>query len=150
MIANREDIMNKLLEYSLSYEEAFQIANFIGKGKHHIELEKWKTYKKRLQEIGLEDWYLSSCEKISYLFPKAHHTSYMLRLYRFLYAKIYDPKAFYKAYFECVSKLSIKYEKKSYEEMKEELLYLKEKNLDFKITDMEVLLEALARDIKFD
>lgn len=151
VIAHREDIMNKLLEHSLSYEEAFQIADFIGKGKHHIELEKWKTYKKRLQEVGLEDWYLSSCEKITYLFPKAHHTSYMLRLYRFLYAKIYDPKAFYKAYFECVSEWSkIEYQNQSYEEAKEKLLYLKEKKLYFKITDMEVLLEALAHGMKFD
>lgn len=142
VIGHREDIMNKLLEHSVSYIEAYDIMEFIRKGKCKKELDIWNRYKMRMEEVGIEDWYIDSCEKITYLFPKAHHISYMINIYRFMYAKIYEPVAFYKAYFKVHSNVNKEWFYKSYEEVKKVL-----ENKNYVFDEELVMLEAFARGI---
>jgi DNA polymerase-3 subunit alpha (Gram-positive type) len=77
---------------------AFKTMEYVRKGKaakKGLEPEM----KEAMTKAGIEDWYLDSCEKIKYLFPKAHAVAYVLMAYRIAYFKVHYPLAYYAAYF---------------------------------------------------
>lgn len=94
LICCRDDIMVYLLEKGLQPKAAFTIMEDVrkGKGLKPDTVELLKNYQ-------IEDWYIESCQKIKYMFPKAHATAYVIMGWRVAWFKIYYPLAYYATYF---------------------------------------------------
>src|SRR5690625_7074657 len=83
-------LMQKGLDSSL----AFNIMEFVRKGRGLQD--EWIT---EMKKHGVPDWYIESCKKIKYMFPKAHAAAYVLMAVRIAYFKVHHPILFYAAYF---------------------------------------------------
>ena len=94
VICCRDDIMLTLIQKGMDKAHAFSIMEKVRKGKPLSEEDE-----QAMRAVGVPDWYLESCKKISYLFPKAHAAAYVLMAVRLAYFKVHYPHAFYAAYF---------------------------------------------------
>ena len=94
IISTRDDIMNSLIQKGLDKKKSFQIMEIVRKGRSLSEEQL--DY---MRENKVPEWYIESCLKIKYLFPKAHAVAYCLMSYRIAYYKVYYPEAFYATYF---------------------------------------------------
>jgi len=94
VIACRDDIMIDLIRRGLEPMQAFSIMERVRKGKGLSGEEE-----KLMKEKGVPEWFLESCRKIKYLFPKAHAVAYVSMGFRVAYFKLYHPLAFYSAFF---------------------------------------------------
>ncbi len=104
-ICCRDDIMIYLIQKGLDKSESFKIMEAVRKGKVAGGKEKnWPEWKKDMKEHGVPDWYIWSCEKIKYMFPKAHAAAYVMMAWRIAYFKVYVPQAFYAAWFSIRAK----------------------------------------------
>ena len=150
-ICTRDDIMSYLIQQGLESEQAFTIMESVRKGKG-LKPE-WET---EMKKHDVPDWYIWSCKKIKYMFPKAHAAAYVMMAYRIAYCKVFYPLAYYAAYF------SIRASAFSYELMcqgQEKLLFYMsqyEKNMDQlsnkeqdEYKDMKVVREMYARGFEF-
>jgi len=99
VIGCRDDIMVQLIEYGLPASKAFEIMEFVRKGLPSSNSSKWNEFIAILREHQVPEWYIWSCGKIKYMFPKAHACAYALSAMRIGWFKIYDPIAFYSTYF---------------------------------------------------
>ena len=88
-IASRDDIMIYLMEHGLDIEDAYQIMEWVRKG-HGLR----EVHKKLMTDAGIPDWYIQVCEKIKYLFPKAHAVSYTMLAVRLAYYRVYYPEVY--------------------------------------------------------
>ena len=93
-ICTRDDIMSYLIQQGLESEQAFTIMESVRKGKG-LKPE-WET---EMKKHDVPDWYIWSCKKIKYMFPKAHAAAYVMMAYRIAYCKVFYPLAYYAAYF---------------------------------------------------
>jgi DNA polymerase-3 subunit alpha (Gram-positive type) len=93
-IACRDDIMMYLLHKGLPPKMSFTIMEKVRKGKGLKE-----EYEKEMRKHGVPDWYIESCKKIKYMFPKGHAVAYVMMAVRIAYFKVYYPKAYYATYF---------------------------------------------------
>ena len=93
-ICTRDDIMTYLIGMGLESEQAFTIMESVRKGKG-LKPE----WEEEMTAHGVPDWYIWSCKKIKYMFPKAHAAAYVMMAYRIAWYKIYEPLAYYAAYF---------------------------------------------------
>ncbi|MGM9969249.1 MAG: PolC-type DNA polymerase III [Anaeroplasma sp.] len=98
VIGCRDDIMVNLLYMGLEPLMAFQIMEFVRKGKVAKDPEKWAKYKQEMINKNVPAWYIWSCERIKYMFPKAHATAYVLMALRIAWFKVYSPALFYSAW----------------------------------------------------
>lgn len=102
VIACRDDIMVGLHElYGLDYSDTFQIMETVRKGnfcKPGFE-EKRAKYTALMKEHGVPDYYIQSCEKIKYLFPRGHAVAYVMMAVRCAYFKVHEPLSYYATYF---------------------------------------------------
>ena len=160
VISLRDDIMNYLIEKGIEKEIAFNIMESVRKRKIINNREtRWEEYKKIMKNHNVPDWYIKSCEKIAYLFPRAHAINYVMNSFRLAYYKVHYPKEFYKTYFEV--KASKKFDSKvlnNKEELLKTIEELKERtinneneldyNMHFMKKDYEVALEMIEREIK--
>ncbi|MFG6115081.1 PolC-type DNA polymerase III [Halobacillus sp. MO56] len=94
VIGCRDDIMVYLMHKGLEPSLAFKIMEFVRKGRG-LQDEWIEEMKKH----GVPDWYIDSCKKIKYMFPKAHAAAYVLMAVRIAYFKVHYPIYFYAAYF---------------------------------------------------
>ncbi len=129
-ICCRDDIMVYLLYQGLEPGDAFTIMERVRKGLvAKGKCKEWPEFRKKMEEHGVPDWYIWSCEQIKYMFPKAHAVAYVMMSWRVAYFKIYYPLAYYTAYY------SIRADAFSYE-----VMCLGEEHLD------SVLKEYMSRD----
>lgn len=99
VIGCRDDILVYLIENGMEQSTAFEIAEFVRKGKPTKDKPKWDGYKLIMREAKIPEWYIWSCGKIKYMFPKAHATAYVMMALRIAWFKLYKPILFYSAYF---------------------------------------------------
>ncbi|MGF6906028.1 DNA polymerase-3 subunit alpha (Gram-positive type) [Fusobacterium sp. PH5-44] len=155
IISVRDDIMNYLIDQGLENRDAFDIMEFVRKGKPAKEPEKWGKFSEIMKEKNVQDWYIESCRKIQYMFPKGHAVAYVLMAMRIAYFKVHYPLAFYAAY------LSRKADDFNYELMRD-ILQVKERLKELKsikeVLDprknteqslCEIIIEMNARNIHF-
>ena len=94
VITTRDDIMNYLIFKGLPPKMAFTIMESVRKGRG-LKPEFIEEMKKN----DVPDWYIGSCQKIKYMFPKAHAVAYVMMSFRLAYYKVHYPAAFYATYF---------------------------------------------------
>ena len=96
-ISTRDDIMNYLIEHHVKPLTAFKVMENVRKGNG---LEKGNSNnRKELEDARVPQWFIDSCLKISYLFPRAHAVAYVMMAFRIAWFKVYEPLAYYAAYF---------------------------------------------------
>jgi len=150
VISTRDDIMNYLIFKGLPPKMAFTIMESVRKGKG-LKPEFIEEMKKN----DVPDWYIGSCQKIKYMFPKAHAVAYVMMSFRLAYYKVHYPEAFYATYFTTKAEdfdadLIVK-GLDSIRNKMDEIISLgndttaKEKNM---LTVLEVAYEMYARNIK--
>ena len=93
-IGARDDIMIYLISCGMPEKRAFKIMESVRKGKGLPP-----GAEEEMVAAGVPDWYIGSCKKIKYLFPKAHAVAYCMMAFRIAWFKVYHPLAFYAAYF---------------------------------------------------
>ncbi|SMB95536.1 DNA polymerase-3 subunit alpha [Thermanaeromonas toyohensis ToBE] len=93
-ISTRDDIMNFLIQKGVAPELAFRVMEDVRKGKGVK-----KEYEEAMLAAGVPEWFINSCKKITYLFPKAHAVAYVMMAFRIAFYKVYYPEAFYAAFF---------------------------------------------------
>lgn len=149
VICTRDDIMIYLLYKGLEPTDAFTIMENVRRGKGLTE-----EFEKKMVKNNVPEWFIDSCKKIKYMFPKAHAAAYVLMAYRIAYFKVHYPEAFYAVYFtvkadDCdiatilKGRESIEHKLKELENKGNDAT-AKEKGL---ITVLEVALEMACRDI---
>lgn len=150
-ICTRDDIMIYLISMGLDSEESFTIMESVRKGKGLKE--EWKT---EMTNHGVPDWYIWSCLKIKYMFPKAHAAAYVMMAWRIAYCKVFYPLAYYAAYFSiratgfsyelmCQGAEKLNYFMRDFEKRKDTLTK-KEQDV---YKDMRVVQELYARGYEF-
>ena len=98
IITVRDDIMNYLIDQGLDNSDAFKIMEFVRKGKPKKEIEAWEGHSAKMKEKGVPEWYIESCRRIEYMFPKGHAVAYVMMAMRIAYFKVHQPLAFYAAF----------------------------------------------------
>ena len=157
-ICTRDDIMTYLISMGLDSEESFKIMEAVRKGtvaKH--KCANWDEWKADMKAHDVPDWYIWSCEKIQYMFPKAHAAAYVMMAWRIAYCKVNYPLAYYCAYF------SIRASAFSYEIMCQGQQHLEATMADYRkrsdtltnkeqdaLKDMRIVQEMYARGFEFE
>ena len=93
-IGCRDDIMLYLISCGMPEKRSFKIMEAVRKGRGLPE-----GAEEEMRAAGVPDWYIGSCKKIKYLFPKAHAVAYVMMAFRIAWFKVHEPLAFYAAYF---------------------------------------------------
>lgn len=94
-IGCRDDIMIYLMKMGMPEHDAFKIMEVVRKKNKNPSPEQEKA----MRDLGVPEWYITSCKKIQYLFPKAHAVAYVMMAFRIAWFKVHYPLQFYSAYF---------------------------------------------------
>ncbi len=157
-ICTRDDIMLYLIQMGVESEKAFKIMEAVRKGQvAKGKCAQWEEWKQDMLEHNVPQWYVESCQKIEYMFPKAHAAAYVMMAWRIAYCKIHYPLAYYGAFF------SIRAKSFSYELMCQGQRHLENVMADYKnradtlsnrekdaYGDMRVVQEMYARGFEFE
>jgi len=155
VIGCRDDIMVYLMYHGVEPIKAFKIMEFVRKGKASKEPDAWKAHVETMEKAGIEQWYIDSCAKIKYMFPKAHAAAYVISAFRIAWYKVHMPAYYYASWFSTkATDFNIEAMIKGYESIKEVLIEIENKG--FEATNKEagvaeclkLALEATARGIK--
>lgn len=150
-ICTRDDIMTYLIKKNLPSEDAFKIMENVRKGKGLKEEQE-----AMMREYNVPEWYIDSCKKIKYMFPKAHAVAYVTMAFRIAWFKVYHPLAYYAAFYsiradEFDSEIMIYGKQRVKDKMKE--LESQGNNISQKdksmYTILEIVLEMYERGFEF-
>lgn len=150
-ISTRDDIMVYLIYAGVEKINSFKIMEKVRKGKGLTPEDEAE-----MKENGVPNWYIDSCKKIKYMFPKAHAAAYVMMAYRIAFFKVHHPECFYATFFTvraddfdyelmCSGKGRVQATIKEIEE-KGNGMSTKEKGV---LTILEIVLEMLCRNINF-
>ena len=102
VIGTRDNIMVYLIHQGMDEGRAFKITETVRKGlvaKGKVSKEEWGQMEEDMRAVGVPEWYIGSCYKIKYMFPKAHAAAYVISAIKLGWYKVYKPLEFYCAYF---------------------------------------------------
>ena len=102
VIGTRDNIMVYLIHQGMEEGRAFKITETVRKGliaKGKVSKEDWEGMAKDMRAVNVPEWYIESCRKIKYMFPKAHAAAYVISALRVAWYKVHRPLEFYCAYF---------------------------------------------------
>ena len=150
-ICTRDDIMTYLINKGMDSELSFTIMEKVRKGKGLTP-----EFEEEMKKAGVPDWYIWSCKKIKYMFPKAHAAAYVMMAYRIAYCKVNYPLAYYAAYFGiradafsyeimCQGKDKLNYYIQDYKSRQDKL----SKKEQDTMKDMKIVQEMYARGLEF-
>ena len=156
VIGCRDDIMVYLMYHNVEPIKAFKIMEFVRKGKASKDKDTWKEHVKVMEEANIPEWFINSCQKIKYMFPKAHACAYVISAFRIAWYKVHMPVYFYSSWLttkatdiDVVSMIG------GYDKIKERLIDINTKGYEAsnkeagEAESLKVALEATARGIKF-
>ncbi len=156
VIGCRDDIMVNLMYYGLEPIKAFKIMEFVRKGKASKDPETWKQHKKTMEDANIPEWFINSCEKIKYMFPKAHAAAYVISAFRIAWYKVHMPVYFYSSWYSSkATDVDIETMIKGYTSIKARIEDIQVKGYEAtnkengQLESLKVALEATARGIKF-
>ena len=156
IIGCRDDIMVSLINYGLDPGKAFKISEFVRKGKAQWEPDAWAQFAKEMEEANVPEWFIWSCGKIKYMFPKAHATAYVMMAFRVAWYKVYYPLHYYSAFFSVrCNDFDVESMAQGYDAVKAKLIELQQKGFDQTNKEkatadvLHVALEMLARGFTF-
>lgn len=157
-ICTRDDIMIYLISKGVENERSFKIMEAVRKGMvAKGKCAMWEEWKQDMLDHDVPEWYVESCQKIKYMFPKAHAAAYVMMALRVAYFKVHEPLAYYAAFFSiraldnfnyemmCQGKEKLEYYMKDYNKRKNELSQ-KEKDV-YEV--MRLVQEMYARGFEF-
>ena len=156
VIGCRDDIMVYLMYKGVAPIKAFKIMEFVRKGKASKDPETWAIHKKTMEDAGIEKWFIDSCGKIKYMFPKAHAAAYVISAFRIAWYKVHMPVYFYASWLTSkATDVDIEVMIKGYSAIKEKIIEIQNKGFEAtnkemgQLESLKVCLEATARGIKF-
>ena len=129
---------------------------FVRKGKASKEPDAWKEHVKTMQEANIPEWFINSCAKIKYMFPKAHAAAYVISAFRIAWYKVHMPVYFYASWYSSkATDVDVVSMIKGYDGIKQRLEDILVKGYEAtnkengQAESLKVALEAAARGIKF-
>ena len=156
VIGCRDDIMVYLMNKGMKPIRAFKIMEFVRKGKASKDPDTWAEFEKEMREAGIDEWYIDSCRKIKYMFPKAHATAYVMSAFRIAYYKVHYPIYYYASWFSTkATDFDIEVMIKGYDAIKARINEIINKGYDASNKENGILeclklaLEMTARGLKF-
>ncbi len=156
VIGCRDDIMVYLMYKGVEPIKAFKIMEFVRKGRASKDPETWSEHKKTMIENNIPDWFIDSCGKIKYMFPKAHAAAYVISAFRIAWYKVHMPVYFYASWFTSkATDVDIEVMIRGYDAIKTKIIEIQNKGFDAtnkelgQLESLKVALEATARGIKF-
>lgn len=151
VIGCRDDIMVYLIHKGLEPSRAFKIMESVRKGRGVDEDEQ-----KYMRSHDVPDWYIASCQKIKYMFPKAHAAAYVLMALRIAYFKVFHPIIYYATYFSVrADDFDISFVLSGADSVRQKIIDINEKGNDAlpkeknMITILELVYEMLRRGYSF-
>ena len=155
VIGCRDDIMVYLMYHGVEPIKAFKIMEFVRKGKASKDPETWKGHVETMEKAGIEKWFIDSCAKIKYMFPKAHAAAYVISAFRIAWYKVHMPAYYYASWFSTkATDFDIDAMISGYDAIKAKLIEINEKGYDATNKEsgvaecLRLALEATARGIK--
>ena len=155
-IGCRDDIMVYLMYHGVQPLKAFKIMEFVRKGKASKEPDTWKEHVKTMEEANIPDWFIGSCAKIKYMFPKAHAAAYVISAFRIAWYKVHMPVYFYASWYSSkATDVDVENMIKGYNSIKARIEDIQAKGYEAtnkengQAESLKVALEATARGIKF-
>ena len=155
VIGCRDDIMVYLMYHGVEPIKAFKIMEFVRKGKASKDKDTWADHVKTMENAGIEKWFIDSCAKIKYMFPKAHAAAYVISAFRIAWYKVHMPAYYYASWFSTkATDFDVEAMIHGYDAIKEKLIEINEKGYDATNKEagiaecLKLALEATARGIK--
>ena len=155
-IGCRDDIMVYLMYHGVKPIKAFKIMEFVRKGRASKDPETWKGHVETMKEADIPEWFINSCQKIKYMFPKAHAAAYVISAFRIAWYKVHMPVYFYASWYSSkATDVDVEAMISGYDAIKQRILDIQAKGYEAtnkengQAESLKVALEATARGIKF-
>ncbi len=143
VIGTRDNIMIYLINQGMDNSRAFKITETVRKGlvaKGKVSKDDWLAMEEDMRAVEVPEWYIESCKKIKYMFPKAHAAAYVISALRLAWYKVHRPLEFYCAYFsarpEDVDAVTIM---KGHDAVKRKIIEIKERGKEAGKKELDVM-----------
>ncbi len=155
-IGCRDDIMVYLMYNGVAPLKAFKIMEFVRKGKASKDADTWREHVKTMKDANIPEWFINSCYKIKYMFPKAHAAAYVISAFRIAWYKVHMPVYFYASWYSSkATDVDVEAMIKGYDAIKARLEDIEAKGYEAtnkeqgQAESLKIALEATARKMKF-